>query len=204
MSAYFNHHYISNSDLKRLRKMIDPKFQDPADLEEIFAFGTLVHALIFEPHKADREHKDYGLAMDMAKAFMNHQLCRQILHVHDLRREHEFYRSDVFGVPARCKADAESRELDMIFEYKGLGVTNEKAFEDAISRFDYDQAVPWYMDVGRRKRYLLVSGSKKAPKRLFIRLVDRNHQYYHQGLEKVYKAIKLFLETFPEYKREAA
>lgn len=195
--SYYDHHFVSNSDLKRLKKLIDPKFEDPADLEEIFSFGTLVHALILEPHKADREHKDFGLAHDMAITFRNDPVCRQLLLIHDLRREHEFYRSDVFGVPARCKADAESKSLDLIFEFKGLSVSTDKAFEDAIDRFDYDQACPWYLDVSTRKRYLLVSGSKKSPKRLFKRLADRNHAYYHRGLVKVQKAIKLWKEYFP-------
>lgn len=204
MSAYFNHHYISNSDLKHLRKMIDPKFEDPADLDEIFAFGTLVHAMILEPHKADLNHKDYGLAMDMAKTFMADPMCVQLLHVHDLRREHEFYRNNVFGINARCKCDAESKALDLVFEFKGLSVASDREFEGAIDRFDYDQAVPWYLNVARRRKYLLVGGSKKAPKRLFKRIVDHQHPYYHSGMVKVDKAIKQFLEMFPEYKREAA
>jgi hypothetical protein len=200
---YFESHYISNSDLKRLRKMIDPKFEDPADLEEIFAFGTLVHALILEPHKADVNHKDYGLAVDMAKTFMADPFCAQLLHIHDLRREHEFYRSNVFGVNARCKTDAESKALDLIFEFKGLSVGSDREFESAIDRFDYDQAVPWYINVARRKNYLVVSGSKKAPKRLFKRYVNDQHPYYHRGMVKVEKAVELFLDTFPEYKRAA-
>lgn len=203
MSAYFQHHYISNSDLKQLRKMVDPKFQDPADLEEIFAFGTLVHALILEPHKADMNHKDYGIAMDMARTFIADPLCSKLLHVHDLRREHEFYRSNVFGVNARCKCDAESKALDLVFEFKGLSVTSDREFEIAIDRFDYDQAITWYINTSRRSNYFMVAGSKKAPKKLFKRYVHNRHLYYGRGMVKVNESIQLFLETFPEYKREA-
>ena|SRR5688572_22847664 len=202
--SYFNSHYISNSDLKRLRKMMDPKFQDPADLEEIFAFGRLVEDCILQPHQADYTHKDIDKALAMARTFKADSICQQLLWVHDLRRQHEFYRSNTFGVPARCKMDGDSKMLSLVFELKGLAVETERAFEEAIDRFDYDQGLAWYLDVSRYKRALLVAVSKKNTSRLFKRIVDRNHVYYQRGVMKVEKNVQLFLETFPEYKREAA
>lgn len=190
-SNYFSHHYISNSDLKRVRKMVDPKFDDPADLEEIFSFGTLVHALIFEPHKADKDHKDYGLAVDMSKTFFNDPMCREFIHLKDFEREKEFYKEGVFGVNARCKADGVSESISTILEFKGLSVSNEKAFEDAIERFDYDQSHTWYIDTAVKKQRFLVGVSKKAPKKLFKRIAGRDHVYYHRGLVKVKRDIQL-------------
>lgn len=195
--SYYDSHHVSHSDLKRLRQMTDPKFQDPADLEEIFEFGRLVEDVTFQPNQANWGHRDIELAKDMAKTFRDDYICGQLLLIHDLRRQHEFYRSNRFGVPARCKMDGDSKILDLVLEFKGLSVTSEKAFEDAIDRFDYDQGLAWYLDVSGYKRALIVGVSKKSPGRLFKRLVDRDHPHYKRGLSKVEKSIKLWKEYFP-------
>ena len=193
--SYYSHHYISNSDLKSLRKMLDPKFEDPADLKEIFEFGTLTHHLVLQPHLANHQHKDIGLATLMSQTVFKDDLCRQLFFMPDFRREYEFYRSDVYGVHARCKADGDSKMLSLCFEFKGLSVTTDKQFEEAIDRFDYDQAAAWYLDVSQRRRYLIAGVSKKSPDRIFKRIVDREHVYYKRGRVKVEKAVKLLRET---------
>lgn len=198
LQPYFDHHYVSNSDLKRLRKIIDPKFEDPADIEEIFKFGHLVEDLIFQPHQADYAHKDLGLAQDMAKTFRDDPICKQILYVHDLRRQHEWYRSDVLGVPGRAKTDADSKSLEMIFELKGLSVKSEQEFESAIDRFDYDQGIYWYHSVTQQPRHLLVAVSKKAPKKIFKRLTGIYHPYYEHGRDKAMKNLRMWKEMFPQ------
>jgi len=204
MDSYFNHHYISNSDLKKLQKMINPDFQDPSDLEEIFAFGRLVEDCIMQPHQANYEHQDIEKALSMARTFKTDPICQQLLWVHDLRRQHEWYRSNRFGVPARCKMDGDSRALSLVFELKGLSVETDRAFDDAVNRFHYDQGIAWYLDVSGYRQALLVAVSKKNTSRLFKRIVNRQHDYYKRGVVKIEKNVKLFLETFPEYKREAA
>jgi hypothetical protein len=196
VSAYYDHHYISNSDLKKLRKILDPKFQDPADLEAIFEFGNLVEDVILQPHQANWQHKDIELAKQMCCTFSNDSICNSLLFVTDFRRQHEWYRTDRFGVPARCKMDGDSKKLDLVFELKGLSVTTEHSFEEAIDRFDYDQGLAWYLDVSGYKRALIVGVSKKTPERLFKRLIDRDHYYYKRGIAKVNKSIKLWKEMF--------
>lgn len=175
---------------------MDPKFEDPADLEAIFAFGNLVEDLILQPHQANWNHPDIELAKDMDRTFRADPICQQLLYVHDLRRQHEWYRNDRFGVPSRCKMDGDSKILNLVFELKGLSIDSENAFEGSIDRFDYDQGLAWYLDVSGYKRALLVAVSKKSPKRLFKRIVDRDHVYYKRGLEKVKKNVKLWKEMF--------
>lgn len=189
---YFNSEYVSNSDLKRLRKLIDPKFEDPADLEEIFAFGNLVEDVILEPHKANYQHKDIEKAKEMERTFRADPICNKLLATYDLRRQHEFYRLDRFGVKARCKMDADSKALGLVFELKGLAVESDNAFEEAIDRFDYDQGLAWYLDVSGYRKALIVAVSKKKTDRLFKRIVDRDHVYYKRGLVKVKKSIVLW------------
>ena|SRR5687768_1431790 len=192
---YFDSHYISNSDLKRLKVILNPNYRDPADLEEIFSFGTLFHALVLEPHKADYKHKDYELAARMCKQFFNDPLCRKIfLDAYDLRREHEYYRKECFGLPARCKVDFESKKLSLCGELKGLKISSDRQLDEAVNHHDYDQAVAWYLDVTGHKNYFMSVPSKVAEK-TFRRLVDRNHPYYKNGREKAIKSAKLFKET---------
>lgn len=203
---YFNHHYISNSDLKRVRKMVDPKFDDPADLEEIFKFGTLVHALIFEPHKTDLNHRDYNLAVDMSKTFFNDPMCQMFIGMRDFEREKEFYNPPmnyepeedevvgIDGIHARCKMDGSSWMMKAVMEFKGLSVESEKAFEVAMDRFDYDMGLAWYLDVSKYAQCLVVGVSKKSPKKIFKRIADRKHPYYLRGREKVKQHVKILKE----------
>jgi hypothetical protein len=192
---YFDSEYLSNSDLKQLRKYMDPKFEDPADLKEIFSFGTLFHALVLEPHKADYTHKDLELAKRMAKTFFDDPLCRQVIMVGDIKREYEYYRLNAFGVKARCKCDLMSKAISLVGELKGLACDSEKSFDEAMDRFDYDQAVAWYLDVAQKQNYFMAAVSKKSDK-LFKRLVNRDHVYYKRGIVKVNKAVKQFKEVF--------
>lgn len=194
--SYFRSEYVSNSDLKELRHRVDPKFEDPANLQDIFDFGNLVENVIFQPHLVDWNHKDIELAKNMATTFRADNICRQLLLVDDFRRQHEWYRSSRFGVKARCKMDGDSKKLGMIVEFKGLSIDNEDAFENAISRFDYDQGLAWYMDVSGYHRALIVAVSKKRPGRIFKRIVDRNHEYYARGVKKVHSAIRLWKQFF--------
>lgn len=200
---YFSHHYVSNSDLKKLRKLIDPKFEDPSDLVEIFVFGTLVHALILEPHNADLTHKDIVLAKRMRDTFFNDRLCRDFISLPDFEREKEFYnppleeedeRDGPYGIKQRIKADGWSTMMNTIMEFKGVSCESEKSFETAIDRFDWDQGLAFYLDTCGAQNALLVGVSKKSPKQIFKRFIDRNHVYYKRGRVKVLKHVQLLKE----------
>jgi hypothetical protein len=183
---------VSNSDFKKLRKLIDPKFEDPADLKAIFDFGNLVEDVILEPHKANYNHDDIKKALEMDKTFRADKICQQILYIPDFRRQHEFYRSDRYGVRARCKTDGDSKSMSLVFELKGLSVSSDRAFEEAIDRFDYDQGLAWYLDLTEYKRSLIVAVSKSDTSKLFKRVVDRNHIYYKRGVQKIKKSVILW------------
>lgn len=196
--SYFSHEYASNSDLKKWRKMNDPTYQgEPENIEEIFDLGTLIHQILLEPYKVNRLNKDFELANTMAQTFMKDSLCRQVLMLPDFRREHEFYNENIHGIKGRCKMDGESKMMDLVLEYKGLAVTTQKAFLDAIDRFDYDQGAAWYLDVSKRKRCFIAAVSKKDPKRPpFKLLIDRDHDVYKRGEMKVGHCVQLWKDTF--------
>lgn len=206
--SYFDHEYASNSDLKKLMNLGK---ELPENIGVIYDQGTLNHQALTEKHKADewlRQQQEeitvacveakrkYDLACTMAKTVLKDDLCRKMIMMQDFRREHEFYRLDVYGIKGRCKTDGDSKMISTCFEYKGLSVTTDKAFEEALYHFDYDQGAAWYMDTMRYKYWLIAAVSKAQPDRLFKRIVDRNHQIYISGREKVIKATNLWKISF--------
>lgn len=192
---YYDHQYASNSDLKRLiYRYVEGR--EEKDLEEVFKLGTLIHAILLEPHKADRTHPDFKLAEKMAKTVMKDDLCRKLIMVNDFKREHEFYRQNVYGIKGRAKMDGYSKKLSVVLEYKGLAVVSERAFREAILQFDYDQGAAWYLDTSQARNLLMVAVSKNDPRKLFKMLIDRNHDLYHSGVVKVERAVKHWKSYF--------
>ena len=190
--------HISNSDIKELCKRDGQKFEEPPNLKEIFEFGHLVENVIFRPHLVNWKHKDIELAKAMAVTYQKDQICRQFLMVPDFRCQHEYYRSDRVGIglPTKCMTDGDSRKLNMFLEFKGLSIESNTQFEESIDRFDYDQGLAWYLDTTGFKRALIVACSKKSPDRLFKRIVDRDHEYYRRGLNKVHAGVRTWKRYF--------
>ncbi len=194
---YFHHEYTSNSDLKSLAAKVAGK-EKPKNIQAIYDLGTQLHHSITEPHKMTLlpGSSEYELAIEMRKTFFKDDLCRKFIMTPDFRREHEFYRKDRNGITAKCKTDGDSKSLRTIFEFKGLSVTTQKGFEDAILNFDYDQGAAWYLDVCtgyvKYQQVLMVGISKKQPDRLFKLLVNRDHLFYKTGSEKIRERVQLW------------
>lgn len=192
VSNYFDSDYISNSDLKKLKKYWDPRGVEPENLEDIFKEGTLNHHALLEPQLADKNHPQYIRAVQMADTMRTDSLIGPLMKIRDFRIEHEFYRLDVFGVKARCKMDGSSKLLSTILEYKGLSVSNDRAFNDAIVHFDYDMGAAWYLNVTRYKQVVIAAGCKPDTRKKFKVLIDRDHLYYKTGLEKIEKGLEIY------------
>lgn len=191
--GYFDHDYVSNSDLKAISNRHNPKREEPENLQAIFDAGTLNHNVLLEPHKADKNLPGYKLASDMANTVLKDNTCRSLIMMHDFRREYEFYRANMFGLKGvRCKTDGYSKTMSTIFEYKGLAITTENAFDNAIVNHDYDQSAFFYLNVVRCENYLIVGVSKKDPRKLFKRLITKTHPYYFSGEQKVDANVRLW------------
>jgi hypothetical protein len=204
-ASYFSHHYISNSDLGKLKRM-GTDYVEPENLPKIFEMGTLNHCALLEPHKADlwlkraielatseHERKEaqakYNLAKRMAATVLKDTICRSVIMAPDFRREHEWYRPNCLGFHGtRCKTDGDSRKLGVVFEYKGLAVATDSGFMSALQHHDYDQASCLYLNTTKLPLWLIACVSKDHPDRLFKRLVDRNHKIYKDGEAKIEKA----------------
>lgn len=197
--SYFNHHYASNSDVKKLIDRHNGK-QEMDGIKEVYEFGTEFHSGILERHKmrdgviTDTQTQ---LIRTMSDTFWKDELCRNIILMNDFRREHEFYRVNRMGFEGvRCKCDGESKSLRIILELKGLSVTTQKQFIESVEYLNYDQGAGWYINTAsglvQYQAKLIAGISKKQPDRLFKLLIDRNHQLYRQGMWKIQEGNKIW------------
>lgn len=201
MNSYFAHHFVSKSNLVELKRKLDPNSYEPENLEKIFELGTLIDVTLLEPHLANIGSDDYELAKTMAQSIFKDKLLRDLIMMPDFKRKYEFYRQDLFGLPARCQTDGVSKMISTIFEYKGLGITSDKQFDEAIYNFDYDLGAAWYLDTSKQKFLILGAASKKHPDRVFKRLVDRDHKIYKRGLLKAELMTSAWKDFFGESAR---
>ncbi|WP_346236713.1 PD-(D/E)XK nuclease-like domain-containing protein [Niabella insulamsoli] len=183
MDYYSRYDWVSNSFLKTI---MGSEF--PPNIDRIFEFGRLVHETILEPEKANKSDKDYQLALKMRDTFYADRLCNSIMSYSNIKVEHEFYRK-VSGLKRRCKADGVIKDCSLILEFKGLSSTNEKAFRESITHFDYDMGAAFYIDTTGIDRELIVGVSKKNPEKLFRFMIERGDTFYISGRKKYIKAI---------------
>lgn len=201
--SYFDHRFASNSDIKEIVSRSEGR-DKPQNIQALYNFGTGFHCGITEPHKLDRTtltQAELELIDKMAKRFWRDPMCRDLVNLPDFRREHEFYRSNRFGLEGtRCKLDGDSRAAKTILELKGLAVTTNKGFLESLLHLDYDQGAAWYLDNAsgftQYERVLIVGISKKDPDLLFKLLIDRNHEYYRSGKAKIAKGIYLWKNVY--------
>jgi hypothetical protein len=202
MSDYFNHNFLSNSDLKRFQTQLGMKRQAPANLDAIFSLGTLIHQVILEPNLADRNHEGLELAMAIRASFWKDPLCRMFALGSDFVQEKEFYnpatRIGPYEVATRCKMDGCRERMKSYLEIKGLSVDTEKAFNDAIVDLDYDQAVAHYFLTSGFNSCLLAGFSKRNPDRVFKKIIKRYDNFYAEGEQKIIDTLTLLRDYAPD------
>lgn len=208
---YYEHQYVSNSELKQISDM-DTGREKPPNLQEIFDRGRLNHEVLLEPHKAAITYesmlqdcygeedkvralqKDYQRAKEMAQTVLEDELCQRIITMADFRREHEWYRiRNSFGFSGiRCKTDGDSRMASVVFEYKGLAVSTWNAFINSVSQFCYDQASAFYYEGTLLDNYLIAAVSKTNTRKMFKLMIHRGDKYHATGDAKVRMAARLW------------
>jgi len=201
---YFEHEYISASDIKKFIKQVNGNATpEPENLQEIFDLGTLIHSMILEPHYVNKEAdpEDLTLARKMKDTFFKDAICQMIVSRHDFIREHEFYGSvEVGGMRynARCKCDGVSVGMSTILELKGLSITNKKAFDASIDMLNYDLAAVHYMLCTGAKMMLIVAISKKKPDLMFKKVIKKHDEVYAWGEHKLIQAMEQWRDLSPE------
>lgn len=203
MSTYFDHASISNSDIQKFLQQIGLKREMPANIQQIYDFGTEFHAGILEPHKkndlvvtADQRK----LIEDMAATFWRDKMCRDFAMAKDFQREMEVYDTLEVGgmrIAARCKFDGARPSIGMGLELKGVKVSSQKQFEDCLEALDYDRAIAHYLLTSKYPWDLVLGISKVYPDRLFKKIVKKHDEFFVGGEEKLRQALILLRDYSP-------
>lgn len=196
---YFSRHEVSNSDLSWLKK-----FEQPVDVihdvEKAYRFGTLLDAIVTEPHKVDffkrtvegvegaYSAEEFDRARLMHKSYMSDTLCLQYRKLSDFQKvmsrrmdiEHEGFH---FALDVRCKWDFWMPSLGWGADLKSTTATTQKQFEEAIRYFDYDRQRAFYMDIAGSDKDMLI-GISKVNYQVFKVPIRRGDSLYKSGREK--------------------
>lgn len=196
MDPYYSQSEVSNSDLSWLKNQLHPK--EIPDLTNAYRLGSLLDAMITEPHRVDYFQRtldgevlsadEFALAEGMKKAFWADDFCRMIAEKASgqtkmaERREMNFRGYDFF-LNARCKWDLWRTDWRWGGDIKTTTAETQKQFEDACRHFDYDRQRAWYMDIAGSSRDVLIGISKKNFK-VFKVFINRESSFYHDGRDK--------------------
>lgn len=191
---------VSNSDLGALQKYWMPA-QKIMDLTVAYANGTLIDAMITEPHKVDYfkfkiegepydySREEFERAKEMKKAFYKDEFCAKFVknckfqHISYVEQFPITYEGFKFNVPAKCKWDLFRSDIDLSGDIKSTTATTQKQAEDAVRYFEYDRSRAWYMDLEGRNNDILIFISKVNFK-VFKVPITRNSEIYKEGLKK--------------------
>lgn len=199
--TYYNRTEVSNSDLTELKNMLYPRLQY-GDKEKIFAFGSLVDALVTEPARVNRfqltvddvkyTEDDFRLAMEMQKSLVREsrrdEFLAYVLSNSDTQkfmvREREFeYCGLSYTLPTRCKWDWWLPKVGFGGDLKTTFAVSQSQFDEAVDFFDWDRSRAWYMDIARSSRDFIYAVSKKNCK-VFKKFIERGDRIYSRGREK--------------------
>lgn len=199
--TYYNRTEVSNSDLTELKNMLYPKLQY-GDKEKIFAFGSLVDALVTEPARVNRfqltvddvkyTEDDFRLAMEMQKSLVREsrrdEFLAYVLNNSDTQkfmvREREFeYCGLSYTLPTRCKWDWWLPKVGFGGDLKTTFAVSQSQFDEAVDFFDWDRSRAWYMDIAGSLRDFIYAVSKKNCK-VFKKFIERGDRIYSRGREK--------------------
>jgi hypothetical protein len=194
---YFLHPFVSNSDLTKL--WLEINAVDERDLNEAFRFGTLVHALILEPHKVDLirlqvegetyTREEIDLARKMKIAFNNDALCRQLLSQSEFEVEmyneatlfeHEGFS---FLLDTRRKYDGWIASANWGWDLKSTACTSQAQFEASIRQFDYERARVFYAK-GSGAIQDVIIGVSKINFKIFKVFMKHGDQLWQEGERK--------------------
>lgn len=197
MDAYFSRSEVSNSDLSWLSKYWMPDYK-LFDIEQAYRFGTLVDAIITEPHKVDYfkftvdginyTKAEFEKAKDMKKAFMADPLCKRLVDVCNMQEYMTKasvmrYAGVDFALHTRCKWDLWWKAQNWGGDIKSTKATTQKQFEEACRYFDYDRQRAWYMDIAGSNQDILI-GISKVNNKVFKLPIKRGDDFYNSGKEK--------------------
>ncbi len=195
---YYSRPEVSNSDLTELKKYWQPE-QYVIDIEQAYKFGSLLDAVITEPHlvnyykltAGDVQHsqEDFQKAEQMKIMFFKDPLCfhlakQSLMQKVSVKQQfHIAHDGFDFTLPVRCKFDFFVEGIDMSGDLKSTACTSQKQFEASIHHFDYDRQAAWYLDLEGRSNFIFI-GISKVNFKIFKIPVKKGSEIYNQGKAK--------------------
>lgn len=200
--TYFGRSEVSNSDLTALKEILHPR-PTYGDREQAFKFGTLVDALVTEPHRVDfyertvdgvaYTEEEFTHGQELLKALRmeagKDPFLAKVLELSDTQtvmthKAQTFTYCDFeFSLPTRCKWDWWMPMLNFGGDLKTTFASSQKQFEEALDFFDWDRSRAWYMDIAGSDRDFIYAISKKNGK-VFKKFITRDDDTYKRGREK--------------------
>ena len=199
--SYYNRNEVSNSDLTELKNLLYPRLQF-GDKEKIFAFGSLVDAIITEPDRVNYyqltvddvkyTEDDFALAREMYKSLLmesrKDEFLDYVLKNSDTQKfmvkEREFdYTGFKYHLPTRCKWDWFLSSVGFGGDLKTTFAVSQAQFDEAVDFFDWDRSRAWYMDIAGSNKDFIYAISKKNCK-VFKKFIERGDQVYRRGFDK--------------------
>ena len=199
--SYYNRNEVSNSDLTELKNLLYPRLQF-GDKEKIFAFGSLVDAIITEPDRVNYyqltvddvkyTEDDFALAREMHKSLLmearKDEFLDYVLKNSDTQKfmvkEREFdYTGFKYHLPTRCKWDWFLSSVGFGGDLKTTFAVSQAQFDEAVDFFDWDRSRAWYMDIAHSSRDFIYAISKRNCQ-VFKHFINRDDGTYLRGREK--------------------
>jgi hypothetical protein len=193
---YYSRSEVSNSDLSWLKQQLHPvEMPDPT---EAYRFGSLIDAMITEPHRVNfltrslDGHQftadDFERAEKMKRAFLTYPFCNDLLNASLMQKVMSNkvsinYKGIEFSLNMRCKWDLWIDRIGSGGDIKSTSATTQKQFEDAVQYFDYDRQRAVYMQISGAKNDVLI-GISKVNFKVFKVFINRESPLYVSGMEK--------------------
>lgn len=191
IDPYYSLPQVSNSDLTKIDDELSS--HDKRDLSRAFYEGSIVDAMITEPHRIDwfrnlfdgEPHAFFQTAKKMYHQFKFDYNCQKIMKntekqkvsIAELQIHHDGHD---FSLPARCKWDFFGT---ISGDIKTTVATTQKQFEAACMYLDYHRSRAWYMDVGHTDRDLII-GISKVNFKIFFYPITRDMDIYKLGKQR--------------------
>ena len=199
---YYNRKEVSNSTLTELKNLLYPQTFF-GDKEKAFKFGSLIDAMITEPHRVDFYcmrvddvqylEEDFMLANEMRKSLLmearKDTFLANVLKASDtqkvsIQKDQVFdYGGFEYTLDTRCKWDWFLSAVNFGGDLKSTASTTQKQFEDAMDFFDWDRSRAWYMDIVGSNQDFIYAISKKNCK-VFKYFIKRGDKTYLRGKAK--------------------
>lgn len=201
MVNYYQLPEVSSSDLGELERMFYDRPRP--DLEQVFAFGSLVDAMLTEQSKLKTltlqlvedggnvlhfSYETWRLASKLATILQRDPLVSCYLPgsigQYIFRRTLSFtYNGEEQKIRGRCKFDLFNKAHKTGLDFKTTSCKTYKAFVACIEHFDWDKQAAWYMDLARIDYHWII-GISKSTSEVFKYAIKRGDATHTHGVAK--------------------